>query len=171
MSGLADTITRCNLHLKLDNDTEGYGNCFPNAIIQQCRRSEVKGWLMQKDPVKVIKSQHSLRRQVKNFALTFENTNLEKYKENYYQILNKTDKSWEEYWNEMGKEGVWVDTVFVQLTAWYIGLDIKILTTSSTPENPFIIVSGNIDASSIAVRGPPLLLGYYTNVHYQSLLP
>ena len=30
MSGLAEAIRRCNLPLKLDNDTEGYGNCFPN---------------------------------------------------------------------------------------------------------------------------------------------
>ena len=81
------------------------------------------------------------------------------------------DKSWLEYWEEMGKDAVWVDAVFVQLTAWYIGLDIKILTTSSTPENPFIIVSGNISNSSDVKIGPPLILGNYTNVHYQSLLP
>jgi hypothetical protein len=71
----------------------------------------------------------------------------------------------------MGQDGTWVDSVFVQLTAWYMGLDIKILTTSSKHENPYIIVTGEINISTASSEGPPFLLGNYTNVHYQSLLP
>ena len=69
------------------------------------------------------------------------------------------------------KEGTWVDSAFIQVTAWYIGLDIQILTTSSKPDNPFIIISGNINNPLEKSGGPPILIGNYTNVHYQSLLP
>ena len=47
MDGLTAAIQRCNLKLKLDNETEGQGNCFPYSIVQQCRRPEVRKWLKQ----------------------------------------------------------------------------------------------------------------------------
>ena len=97
---------------------------------------------------------------------------LHEYKTNYERILLQQDNtSWTDYWAEMGQEGTWVDSVFVQVTAWYIGIDIQILTTSAKPENPFILLTGNIDNTSISSSGPPILLGNYTNVHYQPLLP
>ena len=71
----------------------------------------------------------------------------------------------------MGVEGTWVESVFVQVTAWYIGLDIKILTTSSKAKNPFIIVTGSIDNLQESSNCPQLLVGNYSNVHYQSILP
>ena len=37
MDSLTAAIQRCQLSLKLDNETEGQGNCFPNSIVQQCR--------------------------------------------------------------------------------------------------------------------------------------
>jgi hypothetical protein len=71
----------------------------------------------------------------------------------------------------MAEDGTWVDHMFVQMIAWYIKLDIFILTTSSLPGNPFISISGNINKTPGVSNRPPLLLGNYTNVHYQSLLP
>ena len=172
MTGLTEAIRRCKVKLKLDNFTEGYGNCFPNAIVQQCRRPEVKKWLLQNKPHAMFRSQQALRREVKNFALTSQNVKVNNYRINYNETLSGLDKSWLEYWNEMQKDGTWVDSAFIQLTAWYIGLDIKILTTSSSSsEHPFIIMSGNIDNIPEEEMGPPLLIGNYTNVHYQSLLP
>jgi hypothetical protein len=50
-------------------------------------------------------------------------------------------------------------------------LDILILTTSSLPEHPFIFISGNLNNLPAFASGPSLILGNYTNVHYQSLLP
>ena len=72
---------------------------------------------------------------------------------------------------KMGQTGTWVDSTFVQVTAWFIGLDILILTTSSKKENPFIRINGNIEPQDEATLGPHMLLGNYTNVHYQSILP
>ena len=71
----------------------------------------------------------------------------------------------------MERDGTWVDSVFIQITAWFIGLDIQILTTSSEPNNPYISISGNIHNPSVKSAGPPMLVGNYTNVHYQSLVP
>ena len=71
----------------------------------------------------------------------------------------------------MVQEGCWVDSVFVQMTAWFLGLDILILTTSAKQSNPFIRIIGNITSNVEFSAGPPLLIGNYTNVHYQSLLP
>ena len=154
MNGLSSTIQKCKLQLKLDNPTEGYGNCFPNAIVQQCQRPEIQDWLLEKKPWAMVKSQQALRRQVKNFALKSAHKTIHEYKTNYETILRQTDETWNVYWDKMGQDGTWVDSVFVQLTAWYIGLDIKILTTSSKPENPFIIVSGDINISTASSEAP-----------------
>ena len=45
MDALTSTVLRCAFQLKIDNNTGGYGNCFPNAIVQQCRRPEIRKWL------------------------------------------------------------------------------------------------------------------------------
>jgi hypothetical protein len=71
----------------------------------------------------------------------------------------------------MALDGTWVDHIFVQMIAWYMELDLLILTTSSQPENPVIFISGNINNIPAPGSIPPLVLGNYTNVHYQSLLP
>ena len=154
MNGLSSTIQKCKLQLKLDNPTEGYGNCFPNAIVQQCRRPEIQDWLLENKPWAIVKSQQALRRQVKNFALKSAHKTVHDYKTNYETILSHTDETWKDYWDKMGQDGTWVDSVFVQVTAWYMGLDIKILTTSSKPENPYIIVTGDINIATASSVGP-----------------
>ena len=171
MSGLLEAIRRCNVHLKLDNNTEGFGNCFPNAIVQQCRRAEISTYLLEKNHKGIFKSPQALRREISYFALNHEHKTLNAYKNNYEATLYNTDRTWMDYWVNMGRDGTWVDSVFIQVAAWYIGLDIQILTTSSQPDNPFIVISGNINNPLINSGGPRLLIGNYTNVHYQSLLP
>ena len=71
----------------------------------------------------------------------------------------------------MAKEGTWVNHLFVQVTAWYLGLDIQILTTSATQNSPFIFIYGNVNKTEEPAPGPPILIGNYTNIHYQSLVP
>ena len=145
MSGLAKAITRCKVRLKLDNITEGYGNCFPNAIVQQCRRPEIKNYLLEKNRSGIFKSSQALRREITKFALNDNHKTISEYKNNYETALYDTDMPWIDYWVNMGRDGTWVDSVFIQVTAWYIGLDIRLLTTSSKPDNPFIVISGNIN--------------------------
>ena len=38
---IMETVNRVQLPLILDQLTEGRGNCFPIAILQQCRRPEI----------------------------------------------------------------------------------------------------------------------------------
>ena len=172
MDSLTTSIIRCNLQLKLDNATEGYGNCFPNAIIQQCRRPEVLSWLQKNKKDAIFYGQECLRQKVTNFALKSEHIMMTNLKRKYEMEIQEVDNiSWNDYWNEMAKDGTWVDHLFIQVTAWYMELDIMILTTSSLPESPFICISGNIHNIQEIMRGPPILLGNYTNIHYQSLIP
>ena len=169
---LQETILICNLQLKLDNNTEGFGNCFPNTIVQQCQRPEIKNWLKSKKPWTIPSNHRVLRNKITNFALKQQLKAIVDLKSHYNSIIINIDKkSWMEYWQQMAREGVWVDHLFVQMTAWYFELDINILTTSSKPPNPYIVISGNVNQTHDFVSGPPLLIGNYTNVHYQSLLP
>ena len=172
MDELSATIRRCELPLKFDNHTEGYGNCFPNAIVQQCRRPEIKTWLQEKRPRAIINNQQTLRIKVTKFSLNPRYKAIidlkSKYDEEFFPVENK---SWKSYWDEMAKDGTWVNHLFVQVTAWYLGLDIHILTTSASQNSPYIFVYGNLNNTEEPAHGPPLLIGNYTNVHYQSLLP
>ena len=170
MDALTSTLEKCNLQLRLDNNTEGFGNCFPNAIVQQCRRPEIKEWLQANNPDAFVANHYTLRRKVKSFALNSRHKTLNDYKRNFETIV-LGETSWIEYWENMGQTGTWVDSTFVQVTAWFISLDILILTTSSNREIPFIRINGNIEPQDEATLGPHMLLGNYTNVHYQSLLP
>ena len=172
MDELSSTIRRCQLQLKFDNNTEGYGNCFPNAIVQQCRRPEIRAWLQDNKPWAIVNHQQMLRKKVTNLSLTSRNKSICNLKDQYDEQYHTADnKSWTDYWIEMAKEGVWVNHLFVQVTAWYLGLDIQILTTSATPKCPFIYIYGDIKKPDESATGPSLLIGNYTNVHYQSLLP
>ena len=172
MDSLTSTIIRCNLKLTLDNPTGGFGDCFPNSIVQQCRRPEVKTWLMKNRPIANFTSAQIIRSKVTNFALQSRKKDIVNLKTKYEKEISPADKkSWKEYWDQMGKKGTWVDHIFIQMTAWFMNLDILILTTSSQSENPFIHISGNIMNIPENISGPPLILGNYTNVHYQSLIP
>ena len=172
MDTLKSAIIRCNLKLALDNPTEGFGDCFPNAIVQQCRRPEVKAWLIQNKPSAIFTSPQTLRSKAKTFALQSKDEVVTSLRAKYEREIRPVEKkSWEDYWDLMGKKGTWVDHIFIQMTAWYMNLDIMILTTSSRSEDPFIHLSGNIKETPGNISGPPLILGNYTNVHYQSLIP
>ena len=61
---IMDTIHRLQLPFKLDQLTEGLGNCFPIAIIQQLHRPEIINQL-RPAPKRLVKHRtgHSLMRQ------------------------------------------------------------------------------------------------------------
>ena len=146
MDALGLAIQRCNLQLKMDNPTEGFGNCFPNAIVQQCRRPEVRIWLLENKPSAIFNGQQSLRNKVAHFAMKSSHIAVTDLKRTYEQEIGPIDnKSWSDYWYNMAQDGTWVDHIFLQMVAWYMELDLLILTTSSQPENPLIFISGNIN--------------------------
>ena len=128
MDSLTTVIRKCELELKLDNPTEGFGNCFPNAIVQQCRRPEIKTWIQKNRPWALFTGHQMLRRKVTNFALRPREQAVCNLRMKYEQEIGPADKkSWVEYWYQMAKDGTWVDHIFIQMTAWYMALDILIL--------------------------------------------
>ena len=64
-----------------------------------------------------------------------------------------------------------MDSIFIQSTAWFLGLYIIIITTTSTEDHPYITISGNLLDEHIPCQGIPLTIGSKSNVHFQSLLP
>merc|ERR1712240_473349 len=84
-----------------------------------------------------------------------------------------SNKGWTYYWQDMRKDGEWVDATFVQATAWFTGLDIFLfIVGNENPDNPFAHFNGVIDSDEVRPRGDhTLLIGYIDNQHYQSLLP
>ena len=80
----------------------------------------------QNKPSAIIRIPQTLRRQVRHFALESQHETLTTYRRNYETILANTDRNWKAYWDEMGKDGTRVDSVFIQVTAWFLGLDIII---------------------------------------------
>ena len=104
-----------------------------------------------------------------NFAFKSRHKAITDLKTKYEKEIQPVERrSWMEYWNQMAQDGTWVDHIFVQMTAWFMGLNIMILSTSSLPKDPFIFISGNID--NTPSPSPTMLIGNYTNVHFQSLL-
>ena len=71
------TVRALGLPLKLDQLTEGLGNCFPISIIQQCRRPEIFNQL--KIVMKMILRHHNphgmLRVAVKQFITNSKHPN------------------------------------------------------------------------------------------------
>ena len=161
-----------NLPLKLDEITEGRGNCFPLSVIAQCRRPELFQQLDKQIQIIIERNDPTLlRKAVSSFMSNSMNQNIIKYKKRYDEILAPVDKSWREYWDNMIQNYEWVDYIFIQSTAWFLGHDILIITTTSTENHPFITISGNLLNENIPCQGIELIIGSKSQVHYQSLLP
>ena len=165
------TVRKLGLPYRMDDVTEGRGNCFPLAVLQQCKREEIRSNL--DISTRQITDQDNptlLRRAVLQFIEKSQHQHhIREFKENYINLVGPIDKkTWEMYWNEMLTDGTWVDSIFVQATAWFLGHDIMITTTTSRKNQPFISICGHINNQC---QGEKIIMGCKSNVHYQSLLP
>ena len=165
-------VRRLQLPLNMDEITEGRGNCFPLSVLAQCRRLEIfqqlsfqtQGLIQQGNPT-------LLRRAVHLFMENSRNRTVHEYKRTYQEILSALDnRTWREYWEVMVRNYEWVDYIFIQSAAWFLGHDILIVTTTSTEDHPYITISGNLIDENIPCPGIPLTIGSKSNVHYQSLI-
>ena len=97
---IMETVRRLELPLRLDDITEGRGNCFPLSILAQGRRSEI--FPEMSEPIKNIIQQDDptlLRRAVHKFMEDSESETIQKYKQEYEEVLASIDKkTWKEYW-------------------------------------------------------------------------
>ena len=113
------TVKELGLPLKLDELTEGLGNCFPIAIIQQCKRPEIfnKLKLLMKMQLRHHKAHTLLRLGVKQFMTKSEHPNVARFKARYEELeLGISKETWWQYWKRMAEDKVWVDIWFVQAT-------------------------------------------------------
>jgi hypothetical protein len=127
----------------MDEITQGDGNCFPRAVMQQCKRQEIKNSINKNIKMKVNHFM-SIRNAVCDFMLNVNHPCIETFRHSYMANEYPVSRiSWNDYWFAMRQNNVWVDYKFIQGTAWYLSQDIMIVTTKSTPENPYIYISGN----------------------------
>ena len=177
--GAADAILshcrKLKLPMKLDTLTQGLGNCFMVAVLQQLRRQEIHNNLG--DDLKqmaVDLDQMKLRRIVVEFIRHRKDHPQVMYmKERFAPDLEVVNgpRSWEEYWERMLINCNWADGDFVQATAWYFNRKIWIMDTSCTRQLPYIEICGNMDDTDSSLTNvDPLLIGSTTGNHYQSLL-
>ena len=171
---IMDVVRQLQLPLKLDKLTRGEGNCFPFAVLQQCKRAEIFSYITRplKRLVSVEDGHSVLRREVTKFIKKSEIQRIVKFRAQYEETDGAANKEpWDEYWERMERNKTWVDYWFIQATAWYLQLDMWIITTSSTDRSPYIEISGNLEEGGIPSERPILILGTKSNCHYQSLLP
>ena len=92
-------VRRLQLPLKLDELTEGRGNCFPLAVLAQCSREEIFQDLDSSTQNLVQQNYPTLlRREVYSFVATSRNQKINELKKRYGEVLSVVDnKSWREY--------------------------------------------------------------------------
>ena len=139
---IMETVNRLQLPFILDQLTEGRGNCFPIAVIQQCQRPEINKQLKLVTKM-IVKTQRTgprhkaFRYSVINFIKSSDHPRIQQFKLQYEETDGNVNKeTWNDYWQRMLIDGTWVDYWFVQATAWYLELDIWIIATSNTENSP-----------------------------------
>ena len=167
------SVRRLNLPFELDEITEGKGDCFPLAVIAQCRRTEIFSQLTKSVQAIITGNNPTLlRNAVKFFIENSQERKIQEFKKNYEEVLAKLDnRCWKEYWKVMCRQFEWVDQIFIQATAWFLNHDIFIITTTSTRENPYIVIEGKGTSGDFKRPENSLILGCKSQLHYQSLLP
>ena len=174
---IEEIIRQTELPFKLDEITVGDGNCFTRAILQQCQRNPVKNYLRSRQVN--LRNYMELKNNVCHFMMRESNVPmLREFKVRFEarqgeaRLRGEHAHTWNQYWMTMAKDGEWVDAVFVQATAWYLYSDIHLIpTATATKENPFFTINGNYTIETASCPGPALVLGYNSNLHYQSVLP
>ena len=150
MKEIRSAISRCLLHLKFDDFTVGE---------TENRHTKTLHYM-------------NVRDAVCKFITSSQHPSIQQFKQSYIENEWPTNGiAWNDYWIAMSQDKVWVDYKFIQGTAWYLNQDIMVITTMSTPVNPYIYISGDINNSNIPCPGVPMLIGSQLDQHFQSLLP
>ena len=154
------TIQRLGLPWKLDSITEGDGNCFSRAVVQQCQREVLQEDL--KREKRYTKDYKTLKKKVVNFIKGSKIPLLGEMKRSYEALQGEggEDESWDNYWERMMIDKEWADAMFVQATAWYLNRDIFVIPSTAVDVQPWIPFLGNWQGTQVPCPGVPLLLGY-----------
>ena len=108
MEEIRNAIARCQLHWKFDDFTVGDGNCFPRAVVQQCRRVEINTNLTENRKTKT-KHYMNVRAAVCKFMTSSQHPSMQQFKQSYIENEWPTNGiSWNDYWIAMSQDKVWV---------------------------------------------------------------
>ena len=163
--------------LMLDRPTLGDGNCWSRATVQQCQRAPIKLYLQSRGLT--ITNFMQLKALIYQFVKTNSQTGkIMDMKTNFdLKQLNMHEedlpsRSWAEYWADMQTSGPWADDTFIQATAWFLRVDLRIIYVE--PDDMTLrgitTIAGDFEPSAQEER-PVLYYAYLVNYHYQSLLP
>ena len=90
---ILNTARRLNLPVKLDEITEGRGNCFPLSVLAQCRRSEIFKHLNESTKSLIFKNDPTLlRKAVCSFMTNTQNKKVKDYQRRYEEVLAPLDE-------------------------------------------------------------------------------
>ena len=145
----------------LDSVTPGDGACFMTATLQQIRRNK-ETYPNQIQTMAENLDQFTLRKAVKSFV----NSSIHPIILNLKSMFSDaTGMTWNFYWsnkymlkNVLGSEEqwTWADHHFIQFTAWFIARDIMIVSDTSTQQDLWRTISGNIEDASTLCEDPPI---------------
>merc|ERR1712112_328202 len=104
--------------------------------------------------------------------------NFELSQQNLLEYEGLQPRTWEKYWDDMKRSGPWADDTFVQCTAWYLNVKLRIIGVrlpiigvgNETEGSRITVIDGDFSSPPGETR-PVLYLGYIVSHHYQSLLP
>ena len=175
---IMEHVRRHCLGYKLDELTRGLGSCFMIAVLQQINRPEVfRQATSEVQTIAQTLDHKRLRKCVKEYIQHLLETGHQKVigMKEFYNVdkiareaVGEKVKTWEDYWKNMEREVVWADSWFIQSTAWYLNMEIKIIDTAGNDDRPYYFIDADID--DLGFYNETLCLGLVTNTHYQSLL-
>ena len=163
--------------LMLNRPALGDGNCWSRATVQQCQRAPIKLYLQSRGLT--ITNFMQLKALIYQFVKANSQTGkIMDMKTNFdLKQLNMHEedlpsRSWAEYWADMQTSGPWADDTFIQATAWFLRVDLRIIYVE--PDDMTLggitTIAGDFEPSAQEER-PVLYYAYLVNYHYQSLLP
>ena len=83
------TVRRLQVPLKLDEITEGRGNCFPPAVLAQGRRNELFTQLRSLTQIIMLENDPSLlRKTIYQFMTDSRHRTIQNYKNTYKEVLD-----------------------------------------------------------------------------------
>ena len=113
-------VLELQLPLKLDQPTEGLGNCFPISIVQQLQRPEIFSQL-RPSVQRLAKHEYGhklLRQSVQAFIMKSKHPRIAAFRQQYEELESPVSgRPWHQYWTSMTSDRTWVDSWFVQATA------------------------------------------------------
>ena len=173
-----------NRAFRCDAPTEAKGNCFPNAIMQQLHRPEIRSTLS--DETKLLsENDHHLRTAI----IQFIRATLSNPQSPYYNLFDEArntytimaieqgfydSRDWDSLLEYMSTEGKWFDDQFMKFTSCFLRKDIMCYTATGpvkfcgSPKDK----EGDFHSDRPCnCFGEPLQIVNIRNMHFQSILP